>query len=259
MRPEPSDITRTEEISRTLVSARRAAKALSGFPGELPATLEEAYEVQDISIAAWPDWVAGWKVGGIPPDRASAVGARFLAGPIFENSVVRGSGAAPARMPVFGGGFAAIEPELILELGGNREADRLYIGVEIASSPLPAINDIGPLAVVCDFGNNNGMLVGPEIPDWRDALSREVMVVATIDGTIVGERTSTRFVDHVDDALDFLFDHAESRGIELPAGRYVSTGAITGVHEAEIGARSELIFGRFGKLEVELVPAVAIR
>lgn len=42
----------------------------------------------------------------------------------------------------------------------------LFIGVEIASSPLATINTLGPRVVISDFGNNNGLILGPEVTDW---------------------------------------------------------------------------------------------
>ncbi|QUL38154.1 2-keto-4-pentenoate hydratase [Erythrobacter sp. JK5] len=245
---------RLRELSRTLVEARRCAGSLPEFPGPLPRDLEEAYKVQALSRAAWPDDVIGWKVGGIPPKHRVALGEQYLAGPIFAKRLVRAQPGVTNEMPVFAGGFAAIEPEFVLELGENRDADRLFIGAEIASSPLVAINDIGPLAVVCDFGNNNGVLVGPEIPDWQTAGERDLPVATVIDGQMIATRVVADLASDVIAVRDFLFAHAERQDIALAPGTLISTGAITGVHEAHAGARSILDFGRFGALELVLVP-----
>ena len=40
----------------------------------------------------------------------------------------------------------------------------VHVGVETAGSPLATINDLGPCAIVADFGNNAGLIVGPELP-----------------------------------------------------------------------------------------------
>src|SRR3546814_1847543 len=47
--------------------------------------------------------------------------------------------------------------------------DMVHLGIEIASSPLPTINDLGPTVTISDFGNNNGLVIGPAIADWRGA------------------------------------------------------------------------------------------
>ena len=41
-----------------------------------------------------------------------------------------------------------------------------YCGAEIGSSPMAVVNERGPTSIVSDFGNNAGVIVGPEIADW---------------------------------------------------------------------------------------------
>ena len=79
--------TSRDDISKRLVAARRSGRALPDFPGELPSSLSEAYAVQSASISRWSDEVAGWKVGGVPPELRSTLGAPRLAGPIYRSSV----------------------------------------------------------------------------------------------------------------------------------------------------------------------------
>lgn len=246
---------RLRAISNTLTGARRAATALPDFPGELPETFADAYAIQRLSREAWSDRVAGWKVGGVPSAFVEHFNAARLTGPIFAGSVVLVSDGETAEMPVFDGGFGAIEPEFIIELGATRSGDRMYIGAEIASSPIPAINEVGPIAVISDFGNNNGLLLGAEIEDWQSISPDQTVVETHIDGDLVGSRMLDSFWADAGKALAFMFDHAKAHNIDLPPGTFVSTGAITGVHEAQIGARSKLDFGQFGSLELALTKA----
>ena len=44
-------------------------------------------------------------------------------------------------------------------------------------------------------------------------------------------------------AVRFLFELAASRGLPLAAGQWVSTGAVTGVHEVAVGAEVVAAFG----------------
>ncbi len=247
------DKDRIGEISQILLTARRNAGSLPGFPGALPTSLAEAYAVQDKSRADWGQEVAGWKVGGIPPAQAEVLGAKFLAGPIFAPSVVHADGDQVYKMPIFADGGAAIEPEFVLQFGKTRDDDRVFIGVEIASSPIVGINKIGSLAVICDFGNNRGLLVGPEIANWRERFETPMTVIAHIDDEEVGNRVVESPMDGVAAARDFLLEHARSEGIDLAPGTYVSTGAITGIHDAVLGARSTLDFSDAGALRIELV------
>lgn len=245
-------------ISQQLLAARVSATPLSDFPHTPPATLEEAYQIQHSSLKQWPDKVAGWKVGGIPEHRRSELGANWLVGPIFARSVKHAEGTTNVAMPVFSGGFAAIEPELVVQLGCSRAEDRMFIGAEIASSPVPAINDHGPTAVVCDFGNNNGLLIGTEITDWRH--NREPLEVSIwVDDTLIKTRVLAGLSEQATPALQFCLDHAARQGRTLPPGALVSTGAITGIHEAIIGAHSKISFGKFGDLHLQLTQAERLK
>ena len=138
-----------DAISGRLVAARAAAEALPDFPGTLPDSLDDAYAIQTASIARWADTVAGWKVGMIPAGHRQRFGAERLAGPIFKSSIFTVGPGASRTMPIYVGGFAAVEAEFILRLGGAVRpsateysdaelidlVSSLYVGAEIAKQP----------------------------------------------------------------------------------------------------------------------------
>lgn len=256
MQDEIVDRRRIDEISQVLVGARKAGRGLPGFPGALPATLTASYAVQLHSAGVWPDEIGGWKVGGVPADYIAEFDETRLTGPIFKRKIVHSRMGDETAMGVLPG-FAAVEGEWVFRLGDTPEEDRLYIGIEVASSPLPAINDLGPVAVICDFGNNNGLIVGPEIEDWRNVKPGPLQIETQIDGIVVGQKEVTNFPQDGLAAVAFLRDHAAKYEIALPAGTYCTSGAITGVHEAEAGAKAVCSFGPFGSLGVRFVPARA--
>ena len=254
-----------DAISRRLVAARMAAEALPDFPGALPDSLDEAYAIQTASIARWGDTVAGWKIGMIPADHRLRVGDERLAGPIFKSSIVHIESGATRTMPIYEGGFAAVEAEFVLELGcaihpsGTEYSDAdlidlvssLYVGVEIASSPMAAINQLGPTCVVSDFGNNAGLLLGPAVADWKsrdlDSMTAKVM----IDGAVVGDATANAIPGGPLAALRFLLGFAAARSIELPEGTFISTGAATGIHDVSVSSAARVDFGSFGWFNVK--------
>ena len=259
-----------KQISDAFVSARLAASGLPEYPGELPASLAEGYQVQDYSIARWPDRIAGWKIGLVPPSFRDAVGAERLVGPIFSSLVHAHTGGQVHDMPVFADGFAAVEAEFIYELAmdvpddvqvdaalARQVAGRLHIGVEIASSPFPGINVLGPICVVTDFGNNYGLIVGPEITGWADRKWEDLPARVEIDGVEVGATTAAALPGGPIGALEFILRLMRQRGIALKAGTLISTGAVTGVHDAAVGARSTVSFGEFGAIDLVLSAAHA--
>jgi 2-keto-4-pentenoate hydratase len=258
----------TSRIAGRFLAARRAASGLESYPGDFPATLEDAYAIQDEAIAAWGRPVVGWKVGRVLPPLSERFGTDRLGGPIFARAVaLRGSG--PVEMPVFAEGFAAGEAEFLLRIGavppeGKTEltlgeaADLIgavHVGIEIASSPLGAINELGPIAVVSDFGNNNGLVIGAEIADWRDSGFEQWEVATSIDGVEAGRGRASAFPDGAIGAARFLFELMARRGIALEPGQWISSGAVTGVHRAHPGQRVEARFGEGLSVACRLVAA----
>ncbi|MES2056688.1 MAG: fumarylacetoacetate hydrolase family protein [Pseudomonadota bacterium] len=238
------------------VAARRDARPLADYPGVQPQSLEDAYEIQRIAIDLRGDTVGGWKVGRIHAPASDRLGAERLAGPIFTDSIITHDDDA-VTMAVIDGGFAAAEAEFLLRIGTRPDpartdwtiaearalVDRVAIGIEIASSPLPTINDLGPAVTVSDFGNNNGLLVGAEVPGWQDADLDAIPVMLSINGVEVGCATTATMLDGPWGAVRFIAALAARRGLPLEPGQWISTGAVTGVHPVATGDRVEAHFG----------------
>jgi len=258
------------EIAARFLAARRAGRGLAAYPGELPDTLDQAYAIQDRAIAAWGKPVIGWKVGRINPPLSERFGTDRLTGPIFVSEAGVQDGREPA-MPVFGAGFAAGEAEFLLRIGRAPAAgqtrftlqetaeliDAVHVGIEVASSPLEPINRIGPVAVISDFGNNNGLVIGRAISDWRASGFEQWEVETVIDGVSVGTGRAENFPDGAIGAARFLFELMARRSIALQPGQWISSGAVTGVHDSRPGQRVEARFAPGFTVACSLVPVRA--
>ncbi len=260
------DNSATSPIARAFVGARRSGRALDGYPGIQPESLEAAYLIQDEAIADWPDRIAGWKLGRIPPPLDARFGAGRLTGPIFSRNVWT-AGQTPTRFSVIEGGFAAVEAEYVLEIGETVPdragwtvetvaplVSRVFVGVEIAGSPFAGINDHGPAVTASDFGNNAGLILGGEIAGWRDRLSG-LTCTMTVNDTVVGRGGATAIPGGPLDSLAFLLNLLNLRGRQLEAGQLISTGAATGVHDIRIGQSAVADFGPDGRIDCLAVPA----
>lgn len=268
--PPAPDVSAPDDpaaIARRFVDARRAARALSGFPGPQPTTLQQGYAVQEEAIALWPEPVAGWKLGRIAPPLDARLGAGRLSGPIFPGAIWTG-GEGVVDLPVISGGFAAVEAEYVLRIGRAPEPGRTYtaeeaaelvdamlIGVELAGSPLATINDLGPTVVASDFGNNGGLVVGAEIAGWRDRALDSLRCETWIEGRCVGRGGAANIPDGPLDSLRALLENLSARGRTLKPGDLISTGAATGVHDIVAGQEAEARFGGDGVIRVRAVPA----
>lgn len=201
----------------------------------------------------------------IPADVRARFGAERLAGPIFKSSIHSIEPGSCRSMPIHVGGFAAVEAEFIFELGvdvkpSTREysdqelRDRvsaLYAGAEIASSPMAAVNRLGPACVVSDFGNNAGLLLGPRVPDWSTRSLSSLTAKVTVDDVVVGDATAEAIPGGPIQALRFLLHLAGSRGIELARGTLISTGAATGIHDVQESSEARIDFGPLGWFDVK--------
>jgi 2-keto-4-pentenoate hydratase len=235
----------------------------------MPSSLAAAYAIQDAAIDLWPDDVSGWKIGLIHPDYRARFGADRIAGPIFSGNTVIADGDARVDLPVFEGGFGAIEAEFILRIGRDAPPDRtewtladaaalvdaVHVGIESAGSPFPEINDHGPAVTASDFGNNAGLVVGPQLKDWdAEALTR-FTAETRINDVSVGRGDASMVPGGPMAALAFVLGVTAARGRPLRKGQWISTGAVTGVHTIKIGEMASAHFGDAGTLLCRAVRA----
>ncbi len=258
-----------DNIAQCFVKARADAVSLADYPGTVPADLTTAYAIQDAAIALVEDDVLGWKVGRIQPPRSEELGTTRLAGPIFAKQVQWISTDSHNLGAIFDGGFGAIEAEFIFRIGTPPKVDQrdlsledtsalidaVFVGFEIASSPFPGINSLGPLVTITDFGNNNGLIIGPEIPNWRTSGFEGWTVETRAGGEVLGTGQAVTFPGGPMESAMFLINNLIERGITIAPGLMISTGAVSGVHEVTSGQQIEARFGADYKIECEMVQA----
>lgn len=255
-------------VAEAFVQARRTARSLPDYPGVPPVDLAGAYAIQDRAIAIDGRPVVGWKVGRINPPHDARLGDNRLSGPIFADGVVDAAPGDGPAMPVYVGGFAAAEAELLLHVaagfagpvpaddaGTVAIVDAVRLGIEIASSPYPGINADGPVVTISDFGNNGGLVRGAALPGWRDIDLCAIPVRTVIDGVEIGAATAATMLDGPYGAVRFLLTNLIARGFDVSSGLWVSTGAITGVHEVVPGQAVTAQFGDLGEVRCTIAGA----
>lgn len=246
-------------------AARLAASPLADYPGgAVPATLADAYAIQQESIAAWPDRVVGWKVAAIAAQWREAYPGERVYGPVFARSLfIAGNDAVD--FPVIQGGYAAAEAEFALRLADDFPTGRpfatvaelqpyvaaVHAAIEMAGSPLPTLSALGPGAVVSDFGNNTGLVIGPALAGFFSREATAWPVAADVDGTPVGTGSADKVPGGPLAALLFLANALVDAGSTLHPGDWISTGASTGVHPVTVGATVDVRF--------DGQPAIALR
>ncbi|ROT94058.1 2-keto-4-pentenoate hydratase [Altererythrobacter sp. FM1] len=251
------------DIAHAFVDARRSWTPIASYPGVRPADLSTAYRIQDEAISIWDRAIGGWKVGKIGPPLSESLGANRLIGPAFEDAI-QSERTDGNVFRIFDGGFAAVEAEFMLRLapkGGPLPRDRIEamdwvdevrIGIEVAASPYAKINADGPCVTVSDHGNNAGLLIGKRVERDRWADLDQVVVSLDIDGRRVGEATTATMLDGPFGAVRFLLKNLAERQIEPQAGWWVSSGAITGVHEIASGSVTDAHFEGIGSISARV-------
>jgi 2-keto-4-pentenoate hydratase len=247
-----ADFGSTESISTAFVDARRAGHVLADFPGAYPSSMDEAYRIQDHAIALAAGEVGGWKVGRVAPELVDTYGAARIGGPIFSDQIIFAADGDAVATPVLPG-FAAVEAEILLKIGevpgdeltlasAPAYISEVRLGIEIASSPFPGINQHGPAVTASDFGNNFGLVVGPAITNWRDIDLMNAATRLQIDGVVQGEGVLADMLDGPFGSLVFVNTMLRRRNLSLKVGDWISTGAITGVHAIIAGCSATASF-----------------
>ena len=266
--PDTAAALSPSEVAHRFVRARRAARALTGFPGAIPLDMAAGYRIQEAAIALWPDQIAGWKVGRIPAELQASLAAERVMGPVFAGNV---TDAGPEPTPVFAipGGFAAVEAEYIYRMGEDAPAGKTdwtpeaalalveaqLVGVEFAGSPLASINILGPRVVAADFGNNAGLILGRTIPDWCDRTDDWPPCESWVNGELAGRGAPSSLPGGPAASLAFLMNAVAARGRPLKRGQLVTTGAASGIHDIEAGQTARITFGDLDEIRCIARPA----
>ena len=238
-------------IAAELVAARREGRSLIRFPGVFPASMAEAYKIKELAMSRWQDSLVGWKIGYISANRRAAGDPDRLVGPIWSQQCHQSEEQVPpAEVGIFTSGFAAVEAELVIRLGQDPPAhdgggwtaeeaadleQDLLVGIEVASSPIPDINALGPTVIAADFGNNNGLVLGSILAE--PPAGAPVQLACYIDGQLMGEGSAENLPGGTHHGLATALNILATRGRPARAGMVFATGAITGIHPIGPGQR----------------------
>jgi 2-keto-4-pentenoate hydratase len=227
--------------------------------------MAEAYRIQELAMSRWQDSLAGWKIGYIAPDRRAAGDPDRLVGPVWvQQCHLSEDHPSPTEMGIFTEGFAAVEAELVIRLDEDLPAQEeggwtaemaaklkqhLLLGIEVASSPIPDINSLGPTVIAADFGNNNGLVLGPLLADHPDGTPAQI--ACYIDGQLMGQGSAENLPGGMHSGLATALNILSGRGQPIRAGMVFATGAITGIHPIRPGQHC--------RVEVRGGPSVELR
>jgi len=246
----------------TLAAARKEGRVIEALPEtSRPESIEAGYKIQDAFRAAWPDRVAGWKIGATAPPTMDKFGVKEpMYGPFFA----RDTHQSPARVPAPTRHAMAIESEFAYRLGRDLPAratpykrgeildaiDAIIPAFEIVGTRYAAVpfHDVG--SVVADCMLNAAMVLGTPITDWRDLDIPSHPVSLTIDGVEAGKGSGADPLGDPRNVLDWVVNKLSAAGVDLKKGDILSTGTCTGMLPFKAGQTAIADFGALGKIEL---------
>jgi len=256
------DSARVGAAATILADARREGRLLEPLPETCrPRSLAEGYEVQSAFREAWPDTVAGWKIGATSPLTMERFSVKEpICGPFFARDV-HASPAAPGAGALR---HIAIETEFAYRLGADLPAraepytrdeiiaavDALIPAFEIVSPRFARIPFDDAASAAADCMLNSAMILGTPIMDWRGIDVPRHPVELRIDGLVTGEGTGAECLGDPRNVLDWVVEKLRAGGIDLKKGQIFSTGTCTGIVPLQKGQNAVGDFGALGKVEV---------
>ena len=239
--------TEIDKAAALLVDARRTRQPLARLPEDCrPATLDEAFAIEEATVRQLGDQTAGWKVALLPD-------GGFSYGIVLASVVKRSEDVVDVReVPLLGmEGEIAFrfladlparpEPYPYDEVAGNVVAFPL---IEIVSSRYADYYKTPVIERTADMMSNGAFVVGDDQPDWRKLDLVNIPVSLTFDDAVVVERNGGHALgDPLSLAVDMVNRRRAATGVR--AGQMITTGAYTGMNVAKPGQRVAVRFGGF--------------
>lgn len=241
-------------IASQLSLAYRNRQPFEASPDSGPVSIEQAYAVQR---AVWLQQVGAarpgaWKAGA--PNRQSEPSAAA----VFPQRIAR----SPACFSRTDFNTLGIEAEIALRFARDlpvQDAPRpgeeilaaiagAHVAIELVDSRLLNPQEAGPLWRLADNLVNGGLVIGPEIPDWRNLDFAALTVRVHGNGTCLAETLGRPPLDDLFHCLPWWIDHIGG----VKAGDVVTTGAWNGMHPVCLPAVVSVEFVGVGRAEVRI-------
>jgi 2-keto-4-pentenoate hydratase len=242
------------QAAELLIGARESGALLDGLPIACrPRDIEDAHAIQEATVAALRDTVAGWKVNTTPE-------GRVVHGALLSSRIIPSGGAiAAAKVPLLG-----VEAEIAFRFDRAFEPRELaykYTEVAAAVTAFPAIEIVDSrykdyrgtslIERIADFVSNGAFVEGDAQPQWHKFDLSRLAVRLEIDGVVIVQHVGGHPAgDPLLPAIELVNDLRHTTGIE--AGRITTTGTFTGLNFAKPGQLVRAVFEGFGSVEVRL-------
>jgi len=263
-------VTSTEAISQDaaqiLAHARIANLKLPDLPAHArPQTEKEAYGAQAGVVQRLLEHHGGGVIGyKIACTNPLAQRQLNVTEPFYGNLLEPFCFDSPARIDAARFSMRVMEAEFAFRLKDDlppqavpRTRDEIagavgtvLPGIEIVDSRYESWTTVGVFSLIADNACNGGWVKGTPLNDWREIDLAAQQVQLFVNGTLLQQGSGAAVLGHPLNALQWLVETLNERGLGLKAGDYVTTGVTTGVYEARAGDCVRATFGPVGAVEV---------
>ena len=240
------------EAADLLLNARRTATPIDDLPADLkPATLEEAYAIQDIIAEVYGE-IGGWKIGAPTPE----------ATPIFAPMPKLWVAASGSTLSGITSRYRGLEAEIAFLIGEDLPPratpytiDEIVAAIaschpviEVIESGLtePTLPDVR-MSMLADLQMHGGFIFGPAYADWQSIDFATESVSLAVDGVVRIERTGSNTSGNLMRLLPFLANEGAARTGGLKRGQWITTGSWTGLIQAMSGSDVHATFATAGR------------
>lgn len=252
-----------------LFQARTKMQRLAALAEDTrPRTLEDGYRVQFELIpklrAHFGGGVAGYKIACTNEiaQRQLHVPHPFFGHLLSATTYESGArlDAAPFFMRVMEAEFAFLLARDLPPAAAPRSREEIadavagvLPGIEIVDSRFDDWTTVGAPSLIADNACHAAWVRGALVRDWRsiDLAAQPVRLI--INGALQDTGSGAVVLGHPLNALQWLANALNERGLCLQAGQYVTTGVTTDIHVAGSGDHVEADFGRVGRVEVSFL------
>ena len=243
------------EAADLLLNARRTATPIDDLPADLkPATLEEAYAIQDLIAEAYGA-IGGWKVGAPTPE----------ATPIFAPMPKLWIASGGSTLSGITSRYRGLEAEIAFLLGEDLPPrttpytmDEIIAAIaschpviEVIESGLaePTIPELR-MSMLADLQMHGGFIYGPAFTDWQAIDFTVEAVSLAVDGVVRVERTGSNTSGNLMRLLPFLANEGAHRTGGLKRGQWITTGSWTGLIRATAASDVHATFSTAGRVDL---------
>ncbi len=125
-------------------------------------------------------------------------------------------------------------------------------GIEVVDSRFDSWTTVGTPSLIADNACHAAWIRGPLVTDWRgiDLAAQKVRLI--INGSLKDEGSGAAVLGHPLNALTWLANALNARGLGLRAGDCITTGVTTDIYLAGAGDRVTADFGSLGSVELAI-------